>query len=310
MINSYLLACFLCVIYIHYNFYDLGLYLNLRDAKFYDLPFRDAILNFEYESLHPTYVSLWFAFGIILLLDGLKKIELNARSVLILSLRVGLIILLVATIIILSSRVGILALFLSVMIYIYRLKNKSIKWALVVFFIGISVISITKISYISSRFIDEIKYTEFKPPVGLNHNSTNIRIGIYKCSLKIIKENVVFGVGIGDTQNELDYCFSDFDTNAYEIRTYNSHNYFFHSMLVTGIFGLLALLTMILFFIMKGLEYNCYPYICLVLIIVIGLFFENIFSRNVGIIFFTFFNTLFLEYFETKRHAYSLNSSI
>ncbi len=45
LLSIFILACFLQVIYIHYNFYVLGLYKNMKEATFYNLPFRHAVLN-------------------------------------------------------------------------------------------------------------------------------------------------------------------------------------------------------------------------------------------------------------------------
>ncbi|MDH7446370.1 O-antigen ligase family protein [Aquimarina sp. 2201CG14-23] len=305
----YLVGCFLHIIYIHYNFYDLGLYNNIQEAKFYKLPFRDAVLNFEYESLHPTYLSLWYCFAIVLILKDFERLKLG-KNTLILFIKITFILVLVGTIILLSSRIGILALIIVLFCFFLRLRNKKTKWTLSFLFIIAIAFSFKNVSYISSRFINEFKQTKMSPPVGKEHNSVNIRIGIYECSLKVIKNNLFFGVGIGDVQDRLNDCFSNFNTDVYQQKNYNSHNYFLHSLLVAGIIGLFAVLIMFYVLFKLALQFNSYAYICFLLIVIIALLFENILSRNNGVMFFAFFNTLFVQYFDSKKYVNSFNSSI
>ena len=75
-------------------------------------------------------------------------------------------------------------------------------------FLLIFILSITKISFISSRIITEFQQTELSPPVGKKHNSINIRVGIYQCAFEIASSNFLLGVGFGDVQDELDSCYT------------------------------------------------------------------------------------------------------
>ena len=224
--NIFLLACLVQVTYIHIYFYNIGLYEEIKQAKFYELPFREAVMNFEYEPLHPTYLSLWYCFAIALLLKRLKRIQ-SYKSALMTLFKLIFIGGLISIILLLSSRIGIIILIVLITYYLFRLTNKKVKWFIIILFFISVVFSFKNISYISSRFITEFEQTKLQPPIGKKHNSVNIRVGIYQCSMQIIKKNFLFGVGVGDVQDNLNTCYNNFDTDAYKLTTYNSHNYFF-----------------------------------------------------------------------------------
>lgn len=305
----FLTVCLIQLIYIHYNFYVLGLYRDMKEATFYNLPFREAIINLKYESLHPSYISLWYSFSIAILLKWIPLKVKSLKTILIMFFVFLSIIALTGTIIMLSSRIGVLSLILVLGIYIIKLKTKRTKWSLFLFFSIIVVFSFKNISYLSSRFISEFKETKFEPPIGKAHNSINIRIGIYQCSMDIIKENFIFGVGIGDVQNKLNNCYDHFDTDVYLGTDYNSHNYFFNVLLVSGVIGLIVFLVMFFIFFRIALKYNDYLYLCFLISIVIGMFFENILSRNHGVLFFSIINTLFIQTLY-NNNANRINSTL
>ena len=291
---SFLVACIMHIIILHWQFYSLGLYDNFLGATFYKLPFREAVFNFRYESLHPSYISLWYCLAICITF----RIIYNFGSVAIRVAGVFTIAVLLLTIVLLSSRIAFLCLVGLAIYSITLVKNRMVMVGLGAVFLILVLFSVTQISFVSSRVIDEFKQTEFGPPVGKKHNSVNIRIGIYKCAISLSKTNFLFGVGFGDVQDELDKCYEQYDTDVYLRDNYNSHSYFFHVLLGAGIFALAGLVYMFYFFLALAQKKKAYLYICFLLIIIIGMLFENTLSRNHGVLFFALFNSVFLSYYQ------------
>lgn len=303
----YLCGCVIHMIYLQVSFFELGLFKNVQKVTFSRLPYREAVMNLEYESLHPTYVSLWYCFAICL---ALKKL-LSGEAIYIKMVWMVCIALFLATIVLLSSRIAMLCVVFIFLYYLFSIKKRGPKILMLVAFTFVLALSVKKISFISSRFIEEFKHTELVAPIGKNHNSVNIRIGIYQCAIQIIEQNIWFGTGIGDVQDELNSCYSQFATDAYKLDNYNSHSYFLHSWLVAGIIGFLAFCYMIWYFFRIAIDSNSSLYICFLVIIFMGMLFENILSRNHGVLFFSIFNTLFLQFYKlNSTDAYRGNSII
>ncbi|MCM5663483.1 O-antigen ligase family protein [Galbibacter mesophilus] len=297
ILSVFVAACFVQVVNLHFNFYILGLYSNLIEVQFYRLPFREAIMNFEYQPLHPTYVSIWYCFAICILINRLITIKIySLYRVFIVLFIVFIIFLFIWTIIILSSRIAFLALVFVIGYSLFFIFNYKYKWLLSTMLIIITFLMIKNITFLSSRFINEFESTKFEAPIGKSHNSVNIRIGIYKCAVFLVSKNILFGYGIGDVQNELDECYKQFDTNAYIITSYNSHNYFLNSLLVAGLMAFLCLVIMFFYSFNLGIRNDCYIFVCFLGITFLGLCFENLLSRNHGVVFYSFFNALFIQF--------------
>jgi O-antigen ligase len=293
ILTVFLLGCMAHSMYLNFEFLRLGLFENFQEATFYELPFREAVMNLDFEPLHPTYVSLWYCFAIAIAFSKLR----DYKNQFLKTACVAAMFILLTTIVLLSSRIGLLCLATIGILYIFSVRNKKIKIVLLLLFAGVGLFSITKISLISSRMIAEFQQTELVPPVGKEHNSINIRIGIYKCAVNLIKQHVWLGVGIGDVQHELDTCYLNYQTDVYQSDNYNTHNFFLHSFLGAGFLAFLALVFMMWFFFDTGIRQKSILYISFVLIIFLGMLFENVLSRNHGIIFFGIFNTLFIQYY-------------
>ena len=307
------LFVFVCVIhafYLHYNFLALGLYNKTLEAKFYDLPFRDAVMNLKYESQHPTYVSLWYTLSIAILLNALPAKFKGFKSILSGILIILAVAVFVGTMVLLSSRIGVISLILVLGLFIYMRSKRMVRWTLFIVLFFALLLSFKNISYLSSRFITEFRVTTLAPPEGQMHNSINIRIGIYQCALDIIKKNPIIGLGIGDVQDELNKCYTRYNTDAYVTIT-NSHNYFLNVLLVAGIVGLIVFLYMFYIFFKFGILDRNFIYICFLLSMCIGMLFENVLSRNHGVIFFAVLNTVFVQFLNVRNeYAYRSNSVI
>jgi O-antigen ligase len=115
---------------------------------------------------------------------------------------------------------------------------------------------------------------------------------VYHCVKEVLKEKWLTGVGVGNVQKTLDSCYEQYTykgTDDFHSISYNSHNQYFDIMLKYGIVGLVIFLVSLFW----GIKNRNTLYQGFIIIIFIALLTENMFTRQIGVIFFTFFNTLF-----------------
>jgi O-antigen ligase len=294
ILYSFVTSCTIYLGYLQYFFYKADLYSNYRETKIDDLPFRDVLMNLQWGSGHPTYVSMWFLFSALFLIYILLKgyiFSILKRILIIVD-----IFLLVITSIMLSSKITFVAFTLSVAFILFlTLKNKF--WL----FITLSSIGflffilVFNISFLKARFIDEYKITELKPPIGIQTNSLNIRVGIYECAIEVFSKNWLIGTGVGDVQDKLNKCYEKFDTDVYQKETFNSHNNYFQTALSTGIIGLISFLLMFSFNIKESVKHENTFFLVFIVFFMICMIPENILSRNSGVVFYSFFGSLFMK---------------
>ena len=130
--------------------------------------------------------------------------------------------------------------------------------------------------------------------------STTERLLIWQSAVSVIKENVLVGVGTGDTNDAL---LKTYKTNQYsgalESRL-NAHNQYLQTFIAIGIIGFLALMSMLFIPLYTALKKRDILYLLLLLLICFNLLFESMFERQAGVVFYAFFNGLFFFYMFTE----------
>jgi O-antigen ligase len=213
--------------------------------------------------------------------------------------------LLIFSVISFAARLALFLFLLGSIILVF--KTASSFWNKIIF-AGciVSIFSLVFVIPSSKKRIDEICNTKLTLPNSAQKSEeVNFRYGIYHCVGGILKEHWLFGVGLGNVQKGLDNCYSGYTYKNYDDYsnvTYNSHNQYLDLWLKLGIFGLALFLVFLLWGINNmGLSYGIFLFI-----IMMSMLTENIFDRQVGVVFFTLFNTLFFinrkNYFEKSTN--------
>lgn len=294
------ITCLVLTIYIYGNLIVDGVFNSLleNDIKFWDNPFRDTLFGLKYVVLHPTYYSLWILFTALFLINKTfgQKNHFKIISLIFLS------IFLIVTAVLFSARGPLLGFFFAFFCMVI-LHLESLKYRLYFLLATIIIItvSVTQISFLRSRFIEEFEAQKFRPPVGNAHTSTNIRVGIYTCVFQIFNENKLLGVGIGDVQDELNACYKQFHTRVYEEKDYNSHSSYFNLLLSNGILGLIAFLAVLFYQTKLAYFAQSKLYLAFIILIVTCMFFENILIRMHGAVFYALFNSIFVKHILTDN---------
>jgi len=256
--------------------------------------------------MHPAYFSIYLNLGILFLLERLfiRNADSGYKC-----LEVLLIIFLFATISLLSSRTAIVTSFGSVIFYsgikLFKRKSKKKDFAILAVIIASAVIMQVSAMHFFNRFtqVTQAIQQSASPvpdtPVE-NHqatqsenNSTSAHYLIWKNAVGLIKQHLIFGVGIGDVHDELN---KEFVKNNFKFgieKDFNPHNQFLNTMVALGITGLILLLA--LFFLPAYVAWQQKNWICFFFLVIIFLncLTESVLERQAGIIFFAFFFSLF-----------------
>ncbi|MFK5971666.1 MAG: O-antigen ligase family protein [Flavobacteriaceae bacterium] len=252
----------------------------------YSNKFRTIIKNIYLIGQHPIYASIFISLSVILFLELLKEKEL--KSFFKLSLFSLLTLVNISLLLMLLSKGIVIALMIVIAFFIAKdPKVKSYKKLIFTsFFAGIIAL------FIFNRRMSELLMKETFLEVNPNF-STSIRVGVYKCTLKLIKEEWVFGYGVGDSQDALNGCYA-LENKLLLKGEYNTHSQYLDIVLKTGIFGLIIFLLFLSSNILKARKNNNHLAISIILFYVIAFLTENILARQSGVILF-YFLVLFLN---------------
>jgi O-antigen ligase len=123
------------------------------------------------------------------------------------------------------------------------------------------------------------------------YSGVSMRIRHWNGSMLVIKEHPLWGVGTGDAQDELNiaYCRLGYEG----IVNFNSHNQYLFDALSMGVPGIAALVTMLGFAFYRAWTSGNKLWIWLLLLIAISCTTECVLASNKGLVFFTFFVSLF-----------------
>lgn len=282
-IRSIFFKCFFIsnIIYSIIAFYLLSFYRNpkfsSKDANF----LRNAITDIPYIGDHPIYLSLFLAIAIIIGTIIFRQVK-KENGLIKIGILVGQLVLISMLLMLISKGVIIGLIFALLLPFIYRKKilKKIIFGSLII--IAIILFLIPKDN---NRFIELLNKESFEQ-VNLN-NSTSIRFYILKCSIKMALEKPFFGHGLGDVQNELDLRYNINET-ILPSNKYNSHNQYLFVWLSSGIIGLIFFLLFLYYCFSLAVRSQDYFFLSILILFAVSFLFENILSRQSGVILFSF----------------------
>ncbi len=293
-----LLAIFIlsCSILSLFMLYKISLYIAHLNT--HDITIIQAVTNIrnhfaDVSGTHPTYLSTYFLFSCLILSLFILSPSFSKKSK-ILFIPSYLILLFIS--ILLAARMPLFSFsFIQILILFFTDSlSVKIKIAAILFIAFILIMGSIYVPTFNQR-LKEVFSTELKPPVNVHYNSTNLRVGITMCSIEIIKNNWLFGVGIGDSQYELNKCLYKFNTTAYEKMDYNPHNQYLSIWLSSGIISLIVfLIFMGTLFKFAHKTKNSFLLI-LLLLVSLNMVTEDFLFRQAGILFFMFFYFVFCK---------------
>lgn len=288
---SKITCCLIIVTYISLFIWSYSLdaffKIDYRISKF-----RDYIYNeIPVFRIHPTYFTLLLVF---LSASSLENIFIKNKKneLLFLFFFTFITFLLLAKI-----SIVLLGLLFAYYLLIKSKFSRPKKIAFVLVLCGIFIVCLWKIPGVYDRFY-EIYVSFNTPPNGVAHDSTNIRLAVYKCDLSIIKDHYWNGLGFHNLKNEIYLCLSNtYVSDFYRNDLYLTHNYFFYILAGSGIFGLIFFLYYIYHIGRMVFSVKIFELSVFFISVIIVCFSEDFFYRSFGTI---LFHLICFSYFKNK----------
>ncbi|MEQ8358777.1 MAG: O-antigen ligase family protein [Cytophagales bacterium] len=251
--------------------------------------------------MHATYMAIQVALAIFIVLDiGMansdKKISENILNLIWLSF-------LVFVLISLTVKMIILAFLISLIVFVFaRIGFKrALKIISPLILIGLlSVWVLSDHNWFKKRLgLDgkfEIEDYSMDPEnVKGKWGSLNMRIALAQINLELIKKNPVFGVGIGDEKEARLNAYIAHDFKFGINNRFNEHNQYLNLLLSAGMIGLFIFIFVIAYPAVLAWKSKDAIYLAYLTLIIISFLTENYLSRQIGVMFFAFFHSLFWQ---------------
>jgi len=235
--------------------------------------------------IHPTYFGMMILMAAAVSLNELKPDNLFAKSLL---WPVLMVILFIGSLFFISSRAMIGAA-IAIVLYdmVIRISNKKV----LVITLIISVLILFSMASLHPRFSHlRNMLTEETGIFSYDQlRESTDRGKTWEASLLLIKKNPVFGVGIGDVKDSMTGKYLELGFYSESDHYLNCHNQFLESWLAVGVGGLLLLLLMLLYPLLRMKLHSRFLFGSFVIVCLIAFLFESALSRLWGVAFFSFF---------------------
>jgi O-antigen ligase len=287
-----------------------GLLLNFRLNELETLDFR-FFTNQQlagYIGSHSTYLSMYFAFSIGIILSLFRKYGSgwiqNLCTIVALTFMILFLLLLASRIVILVTTLLFLVSIMRALRY-RKMKMRFLIAGLLLVMIGAFVIS--RIDFIRKR-IDQLYSFNAEDPIGnQEENGVSQRVFFWRNAIEIIKKKPLLGHGTGDAPQQFRKQYQQLlESNPgypesvvkairfFSENRYNSHNQFLQVMILFGIAGL-----MIFVFIFGRAYYVSFKQrdwlmFFFVTVVLFTCMTECVLDRQMGVVFFSFFMSFFL----------------
>ena len=212
-----------------------------------------------------------------------------------------LIILFSTNILLLSSKTGLITMLLvhSIAISIWVIKYKAfVKGTVVLLLLIISFFVTYQYSSLFKQRVNELATVSRINQSEIS--STSTRKFIWITSFYLIKNNPIIGYGTGDAKNVLVTEYQKEGMEFFHDEKLNAHNQFFQTTLAIGLIGGVILILMLIIPIIIALKNNYIIYLGFLIIISINFLTEAMLERQVGVVFYAFFNSLFFVSYYSK----------
>lgn len=297
LISKYLDKALLC--FVIGNFVVLLICFSYASYRvIFEQYFRFAIYTEFSLFLHPSYAAMYALFSICVIVYFFlsKKLDISCGRISSRILKLSawfMLLFFLSGIYFYSSRAGLIALAVIAVvtvIFVSRsLNSKRVKILLPL----VCVVIIAGIFKYNSRFQELISFFQSKESISYQTKSNaEIRYIMIAETFGLIKENILIGVGTGDTKSVLmdRYKKKHFDAGVEE--NLNVHNQFLESQLGLGIFGGLLLLIIVSVPLVSGIRNKNFLHIAFALIIIVNFMFESMLNVQAGVVFCSLFYSM------------------
>lgn len=272
-----------------FRFYPYSLSKGVQDITLLEeLPLQTHHFlgyNFAF-NMQTLYAAMYYTFAIIIFYIFTKKTRLN----------IFFMILIFTSIILVFSEMGLLVLALFIILFIKRkLKKNHFVVLISLGFIVVLYLGRHQISNLNKAFKAEDVEEENRYFVRVNE-----RLAIWNSINKIEKDKLIFGIGYRKAQKELNrkYELAGYYAEPILSKNLNAHNTYLQTLIEIGIIGILLVIFMFYQLYQKIKLYDDKNLVLIansfLILTLINLVTESMFTRYIGISFILFFYSLFM----------------
>lgn len=245
-------------------------------------------------SLYVSFAALLLLYTLFFYLEFFKNKKQKLSTAVLFLILAGFLVLLGG-----RTSIAIFILFLFVYICIYYIRTKKLLLPLGIFGAILVLIGIVAISNTSfqQKWKEIYSYDSVENPDDNYWGGTGMRLLIWDCAKKVIENDPILGVGLGDDMDQLELCYKVYMKSQLLVTgTYfHAHNMYLQSAVRGGLIGL--------FLVLLGLGYGVYTawkkrgtlYFIFLGVFILSATTESFFMINAGVIFFAFFNALLFK---------------
>ncbi|MEJ8802682.1 O-antigen ligase family protein [Pontibacter sp. H249] len=247
--------------------------------------------------LHRPYLGMYSVLAFLIIIHFLKyKIHWIVKSV---ALLLAAYFLFYTYAVHAKMAIVALAILSPIIIFIYVARRINIYLSLLMFIasliVGIYLIKTNdqlKTIYSKITTFEDFSYEEYNIHLV---SSINIRYINWGCSLEIIKRdnNWLTGLGVGAPKDQLLECYERKNPWIFG-QKHNAHNEYLEEMLRNGIVGFGLLFASLAIAFGFSIYYQKYLYTSFILLFALCCIAESMLSRQAGIMFYAFFNSIFM----------------
>ena len=291
ILKTFIGGCFISIILSFINSLILYYFNRSFNSFFYG--------NISYYS-HPSYIAMMLNMAIVILYYFLFTSDKKKVYKLIFLFLFSLYTLMLA------SKTGIISLIATHLLAlgIYTFKKKKYLAGI------IGTITIVAFLFGSYHFssllknrIDELITYEVSDKT--QESSTAARFAIWKIALDKIHSEPIKGYGTGSVKSVLVKEYKEKGYLYFAQKELNAHNQFLQTSLAIGILGGLLLFLMIIIPLYSSIKNRHILYLSFLILIIINLLTEAMLERQVGVVFYSVFNSLFFTIYLSKKKLHN-----
>ena len=285
-VGSCVIASLICMAVVMHETYIL------YDRLFHEWLFSHDRLS-EPIGIHAVYFALYLCLCVLILLNAIKNNYLRYTKFKIICI-VLLVTYILGFITALGARTAIVGILLIIFLnlIIYARQQKSYKVYLLGALIAAIVVAFASLSpVVKIRFMDMLKTTY----ESSNYGSFFARTHIWLPGIEAIEENLLFGVGTGDHQAELNKKFIKHNYTEGVRLDFNMHSQYLQTALNFGLVGIAVLFSIFFIQIKKGFGHRDYLYLSFILLFMLACITEAMLVVNKGTVFLIVFSFIFYK---------------
>jgi O-antigen ligase len=266
--------------------------------------------------IHPTYLGMYLCMAFAVLFHHL----LVHRKRIIPTMLVLAFLMLI--IFLSGSRISLVCLILiviSLLMFKMKILEREIKIILIAFVVILPILVFNLIPIVKERMVDmtfgikdKYEYAKYGDEGENNNYNGGLvpRFQIWRCAIEVGNYNYLFGSGFGTTQDRLNACYTKKHLESFADQDYQTHSQYFNNYARGGLIGVFILLLIYFYTLFFAFKRKHMLHLCLIGIVIVASLTENILNRHMGIVFFTFFNSMFFFGTLTKTNENNCDKNV